>query len=51
VVFFIFSLALLYVLYVSRKLNSITLSPRLSVAQTICLHFHFLVSRADMGGI
>ena len=26
-------------------------SPRLSVTDTICLHFHFSVSRPDMGGI
>ena len=51
VVLFLFSLALLYVLYVSHKLNFITLSSRLSVTHTICLHFHFLVSRPGMGGI
>ena len=27
------------------------LSPRLSVTDTICLHFHFSVSRPGMGGI
>ena len=26
-------------------------SPRLSVTDTICLHFHFSVSRPSMGGI
>jgi len=51
VVFFLLSLALLYALYVSHKLNFIMLSSRLSVTHTICLHFHFLVSRQDMGGI
>jgi hypothetical protein len=45
------SLALLYVLYVSHKLNSVTLSSHLSVTHTICLHFHFSVSRPDMGRI
>jgi hypothetical protein len=29
----------------------IMLSPRLSLTDTICLHFHFLVSRPGMGGI
>jgi len=29
----------------------ITLSPRLSVTDTICLHFYFSVSRPGMGGI
>ena len=43
VVFFLFSLALLFVLYVSHKLNSIMLSFRLSVTHTACLHFHFSV--------
>ena len=42
-VFFLFSLALLYILYVSHKLNFIMLSSRLSVTHTICLHFHFFL--------
>jgi len=50
-VFFLFSLELLYVLYVSYKLNSIMLSSRISVTHTVCLHFHFSVSRPGMGGI
>jgi hypothetical protein len=29
----------------------IVLSPRLSVTDTICLHFHFSVSTPGMGGI
>jgi len=44
-------LYVLYVLYVSHKLNFIMLSSRLSVTLTICLHFHFLVSRPGVGGI
>ena len=51
VVLFLLFLALLYVLYVSHKLNFITLSSHLFVTHTICLHFHFLVSRPGMGGI
>ena len=51
VVFFLFSLALSYVLYVSHKLNFIMLSSLLSVTYTMCLHFHFLVSRPGVGGI
>jgi hypothetical protein len=40
-----FSAGLCYLLYVSHKAYFIVLSPRLSVTRTICLHFHFLVSR------
>jgi len=29
----------------------IMLSPRLSVTNTICLHFHFAVNRSGTGGI
>jgi hypothetical protein len=31
--------------------NFIVLIPLLSVTDTICLHFHFLVSRPGMGGM
>jgi len=47
---FLPSLTLLYVLYISDKLNSITLSSRLSVTHTVCLLFHFSVIRPGMGG-
>ena len=47
----LYALYVLYVLYVSYKLNFIMLSSRLSVTHTICLHFHFSVSRPGMGGI
>ena len=43
-------LHVLYVLYVSHKLIS-SRSPCLSVTDTICLHFHFSVSRPGMEGI
>jgi len=51
VLFFLFSPGLLYVLHVSNKLKFIMLCSRLSVTHTICLRFHFLVSRPVMGVI
>ena len=50
-VFFLFSPALLYLLYVCDTLHTITLSSRLSVTHTICLHFHFSVKKTDIGEI
>jgi hypothetical protein len=51
VLFFLYCPGILYVLYVSHKLNFIMLSSRFSVTHTLCLHFNFLVSRLGMGGI